>query len=55
LRYVSLAQAGVAYSMLTMLAVCVMAVVVFDESLTRLEILGIVCALLSMGLMMRHA
>jgi undecaprenyl phosphate-alpha-L-ara4N flippase subunit ArnF len=53
MRYVSLAQAGVAYSMLTLLAVCIMAAVVFGEDIGRREILGIGLALLSMILMMR--
>jgi len=55
MRYVNLAQAGVAYSMLTMLAVCVMAVVVFGEALGQREMLGIGFALLAMVMMMRFA
>ncbi len=53
MRYVSVVQAGVAYSMLTLLAVCAMGVVVFDDAIHGREILGIGLALLSMVLMAR--
>lgn len=53
LRQIGLAHAGVAYSMLTLLAVCALGVVVFDEKLHTKEMLGIGCAMLSMALMVR--
>lgn len=53
MRHVSLAQAGVAYSMLTLLAVCILAAVVFGETIGGREVLGIGLALFSMFLMVR--
>ncbi len=53
MRHISLAQAGVAYSMLTLLALCLMGVVWFDEKLYFREIAGIACALAAMILMVR--
>ena len=53
MRHISLAQAGVAYSMLTLLALCVIGVVWFDEKLYVREFLGIGCALAAMILMVR--
>ncbi len=55
MRHVTLAQAGVAYSMLTLLALCVIGVVWFDEQIFLREYLGIACALAAMVLMMRIA
>lgn len=53
MRFVGLIQAAVAYSMLTLLAMCIMGVVVFGEILNPREYLGITFALLSMTLMVR--
>lgn len=53
MRHISLAQAGVAFSMLSLLAVCAMGVAFFGEKLQMREVLGIGCALLSMCLMIR--
>lgn len=53
-RQITLAQAGVAYSMLTLLAICALGVIVFEEKLHLREMLGIACALLSMILMIRY-
>ncbi len=53
MRHVTLAQAGVAYSMLTLIALCIMGAMVFDEPIRTRESLGIVFALISMGLMTR--
>ena len=53
MRHIGLAQAGVAYSMLTLIALCVIGAVVFDEQIGPREVLGIGFALLSMGLMTR--
>lgn len=53
MRHVTLAQAGVAYSMLTLLALCGIGVIWFDERLYAREVLGIVCALAAMVLMIR--
>lgn len=55
LRHVTLAQAGVAYSMLTLLALAIIGATVFDEPIRTRETLGIGCALLSMVLMLRVA
>ena len=53
MRHVSLAQAGVAYSMLTLLALCAIGVLWFDEELYAREFAGIFCALAAMVLMVR--
>ncbi len=55
LLHVTLAQAGVAYSMLTLLALCAIGVLYFDEQLYLREYAGIGCALLAMVLMVRIA
>lgn len=53
MRYVTLAQAGVAYSMLTLLALCIMGAVIFNEQFHIREYLGVGCALLAMILLIR--
>ena len=53
MRHVTLAQAGVAYSMLTLLALCAIGALWFDEPIRAREIAGIGCALLAMILMVR--
>lgn len=53
MRHVSLAQAGVAYSMLTLLALCLIGVLWFDERIYLREAAGIACALAAMVLMVR--
>lgn len=55
LRHVTLAQAGVAYSMFTLLALCFIGAVSFGEQLYFREYAGIACALLAMVLMVRVA
>ncbi len=55
LLHVTLAQAGVAYSMLTLLALCIIGVLYFDEQLYFREYAGIGCALVAMLLMVRIA
>ncbi|MEO3415586.1 hypothetical protein AAFO92_13095 [Roseovarius sp. CAU 1744] len=55
LLHVTLAQAGVAYSMLTLLALCALGAMYFDEQLYFREYAGIACALLAMVLMVRLA
>jgi undecaprenyl phosphate-alpha-L-ara4N flippase subunit ArnF len=52
-RHVTLAQAGVAYSMLTLLALCGIGAIWFDEQMFLREYLGIACALAAMVLMVR--
>jgi undecaprenyl phosphate-alpha-L-ara4N flippase subunit ArnF len=52
-RHVTLAQAGVAYSMLTLLALCGIGVIWFDEQMFLREYLGIACAIAAMVLMVR--
>lgn len=53
MRHVTLAQAGVAYSMLTLLALCLIGVIWFGERLYLREMIGIACALAAMVLMVR--
>ena len=53
LTQIGLAQAGVAFSMLTLVAVCLLGVFAFDEKLHLKEALGICFALFSMCLMVR--
>ena len=55
MRHVSLAQAGVAYSMLTLLALCFIGAAWFDEPIRLREALGVGCALAAMVLMIRIA
>lgn len=55
MHHVTLAQAGVAYSMLTLIALAILGAVYFDEPLYFREYLGLGCALLSMVLMSRMA
>ncbi len=50
MRHVTLAQAGVAYSMLTLLALCAIGVIWFDEQMALREYLGICFALAAMAL-----
>ncbi|MEM7522420.1 MAG: transporter [Pseudomonadota bacterium] len=53
MKHVTLAQAGVAYSMLTLLALCALGAIVFDEKLALRDYAGIACALLAMVLLFR--
>ena len=53
MKHVTLAQAGVAYSMLTLLALCAIGALMFDEGLSLRDCLGIICALLAMVLLFR--
>lgn len=53
MQHVGLAQAGIAYSMLTLLALAAVSVIMFDEPLGFREVGGIGCALLAMVLMVR--
>lgn len=55
LLHVTLSQAGVAFSMFTLLALCAMGAVYFNEPLYLREYAGIACALLAMVLMVRVA
>lgn len=55
MHHVTLAQAGVAYSMLTLVALALIGAVWFGEHLHAREYLGLGCALLSMLLMSRLA
>ncbi len=52
-KQITLLQAGVAYSVLTLLAICALGVVVFGEKLFAREVLGIGCACAAMVLMVR--
>ncbi|MEM7751966.1 MAG: hypothetical protein AAF230_01045 [Pseudomonadota bacterium] len=51
MRYVSLGQAAVAYSMLTLVALFLIGALGFDEPVGPREIAGIACALVAMALM----
>lgn len=53
MHHVGLAQAGVAYSMLTLLALVFIGTVWFGEPLGLREAAGIACALLAMVLLIR--
>lgn len=53
MRHISLAQAGVTYTMLTLLALCALVVLVFDEKLSLREIAGIACAVAATILLVR--
>ncbi len=55
MRFVTLAQAGVAYSMLTLLALCAIGALWFEEPVGTREAAGILCALAAMVLMIRLA
>ena len=53
--HITLAQAGVAFSMFSLLALCALGVVFFEETIYPREALGIGLALISMLLMIRIA
>ena len=53
LQHVTLSQAGVAFSMITLLALCALGVLRFGETLYFREYAGIGCALLAMVLLVR--
>lgn len=53
MRHISLAQGAVAYTMFSLLALCVIGVVAFEETLQAREIAGIGCAVLSVILLIR--
>jgi len=53
MRHVTLAQAGVVYSMLSLLALCAIGALWFEEVLGPREFLGIIFALIAMVLMVR--
>lgn len=55
MRHITLAQAGVAYSMLTLIALAVIGTLYFGETLAVREYLGLGCACLAMVLMSRLA
>ncbi len=51
MRHVSLGQAAVAYSMLTLIALCLIGVIAFGETIGPRELAGIACALAALALM----
>ncbi len=53
MRHVTLGQAGVAYSMITLVALCAIGVVWFGERMAARELAGLGCALMAMVLMAR--
>ncbi|WP_223423482.1 EamA family transporter [Tateyamaria pelophila] len=54
-QHLTLAQAGVGYSMLTLIALAILGAVFFGETLQAREYAGLACALMSMVLMARLA
>ncbi len=54
-RHITLAQAGVGFSMFSLIALALLGAVYFDEPIRNREIAGIGCAMLSMILMIRLA
>lgn len=55
MRHVGLAQAGVVYTMFSLLALCLIGVVWFGERLELRDVAGIACALAAIVLMVRFA
>ncbi|QFT58330.1 4-amino-4-deoxy-L-arabinose-phosphoundecaprenol flippase subunit ArnF [Sulfitobacter sp. THAF37] len=53
LKHVTLSQAGVGFSMITLIALCTLGVLRFGETLEFRELAGIGCALAAMILMVR--
>ena len=53
LHHVTLSQAGVAFSMFSLLALCAIGVLAFGERLHLRDMAGIGCALMAMVLMVR--
>ena len=51
MRHMTLAQAAVAYSMLTLVALCVIGALLFDEPIRTRDALGVALALAAMWLM----
>ncbi|GAB4387708.1 EamA family transporter [Albidovulum sp.] len=55
MRHISLAQAGVAYTMFSLLALCAIGALVFGEPVEAREWAGIACAVSAVLLMVRFA
>ncbi|MEZ5777287.1 MAG: hypothetical protein R3E44_02890 [Paracoccaceae bacterium] len=53
MRHVTLAQGGVAFAMFTLLAICAIGAVHFEEEIRTRDAAGIGCAILSMVLLSR--
>ncbi|WP_172299363.1 hypothetical protein [Pseudoruegeria sp. HB172150] len=53
MRHISLAQAGVAYTMFSLLALCAIGAVFFGETIGLREALGILCAITAIVLLVR--
>ena len=51
MRYVTLGQAAVAYSMITLIALFLIGALACDEPITSRELLGVACAVAAMALM----
>ena len=54
-RHVTLASAGVAFAMISLIALVIIGAVQFNEPIQRRDWAGMACALAAMGLMMREA
>lgn len=55
MRYLKLATIGAMYSILMVLLMALLGFLVFRETLGRIEIMGILCALISIALLARFA
>jgi len=55
MRYMKLGTIGVVYSMSLIILLTLTGVLVFDESISKYEILGIILALAALFLLIRHA
>lgn len=53
MRHISLAQAGVAYTMFSLLALCAIGAVFFNETIGLRDIAGIICAIFAILLLVR--
>ena len=51
MRYITLGQAAVAYSMLTLIALFLIGALAFEEPVSSRELMGVACALAAMALM----
>ena len=55
MKYMSLATVGVVYSITTVLLLTIVSIVFFNEVPSQIELIGILMALISLGLLFRFA
>lgn len=53
MRHISMAEAGVAYAMFSLLALCAIGALFFGETIGAREVAGICCAVMAIVLMVR--